>query len=175
MSYVITEDDPTTLVHYGRLGMKWYQHIFGDDPRWGRSGRNSKGDGDGDHSNDGTPSTERPKKSGTSTRDLKKAVKRVDKLTDEQLDALIARLQKQKQFKELAKESMSTESRRTLAGILKKVGKESGTGIGYGTSAVTMQEISKALARANNSETKKFLSQVLSIGSDYVKSKTKKK
>lgn len=30
------------LYHYGRTGMKWYQHIFGDDPRWGRNGRNDK-------------------------------------------------------------------------------------------------------------------------------------
>lgn len=27
------------IKHYGHLGMKWYQHIFGDDPRWGRNGR----------------------------------------------------------------------------------------------------------------------------------------
>lgn len=27
------------LEHSGRMGMKWYQHIFGDDPRWGKHGR----------------------------------------------------------------------------------------------------------------------------------------
>lgn len=27
------------LEHTGRMGMKWYQHIFGDDPRWGKHGR----------------------------------------------------------------------------------------------------------------------------------------
>lgn len=32
------------LVHYGRLGMKWYQHIYGDDPRWGRNGRAKNAD-----------------------------------------------------------------------------------------------------------------------------------
>lgn len=42
---VYTDEDQTVhsraeLYHYGRTGMKWYQHIFGDDPRWGRNGRN---------------------------------------------------------------------------------------------------------------------------------------
>lgn len=32
------------LKHYGRLGMKWYQHIYGDDPRWGRNGRAKSAD-----------------------------------------------------------------------------------------------------------------------------------
>lgn len=27
------------LEHHGRMGMKWYKHIFGDDPRWGNHGR----------------------------------------------------------------------------------------------------------------------------------------
>lgn len=44
---VYTDDDQTIhtrgeLMHYGRLGMKWYQHIFGSDLRTGRYGRNSK-------------------------------------------------------------------------------------------------------------------------------------
>lgn len=29
--------DPTTLTHYGRKGMKWYQHIFGSDRKGGGS------------------------------------------------------------------------------------------------------------------------------------------
>ena len=29
-------------MHYGRLGMKWGKHIFGDDPRWGRNGRKTR-------------------------------------------------------------------------------------------------------------------------------------
>lgn len=32
------------LKHYGRLGMKWYQHIYGDDTRWGRNGRAKNAD-----------------------------------------------------------------------------------------------------------------------------------
>lgn len=38
-------DTSPYLQHYGRLGMKWYQHIFGDDPRYGTNGRNSQNEG----------------------------------------------------------------------------------------------------------------------------------
>lgn len=44
MNYIGIPIGSSYLKHYGRLGMKWYQHIFGDDPRWGSNGRNSKGD-----------------------------------------------------------------------------------------------------------------------------------
>lgn len=32
-----------SIEHFGRLGMHWGRHIFGDDPRWGKDGRNKKG------------------------------------------------------------------------------------------------------------------------------------
>ena len=32
-----------SIEHFGRLGMHWGRHIFGDDPRWGKYGRNKKG------------------------------------------------------------------------------------------------------------------------------------
>ena len=33
MKYYAVTDDPNELMHYGRKGMKWGQHIFGDKPR----------------------------------------------------------------------------------------------------------------------------------------------
>ena len=36
---ILKEDE---LAHYGRLGMKWYQHLFGNDTRVGKAGRNHK-------------------------------------------------------------------------------------------------------------------------------------
>lgn len=33
MKYYAVTDDPNELMHYGREGMKWGQHIFGDKPR----------------------------------------------------------------------------------------------------------------------------------------------
>ena len=31
MKYYAVTEDPNELFHYGRLGMKWGQHIFGED------------------------------------------------------------------------------------------------------------------------------------------------
>jgi len=39
MNYYIRRKDE--LYHYGRYGMKWGRHIYGDDPRWGYNGRDS--------------------------------------------------------------------------------------------------------------------------------------
>lgn len=33
MKYYAVTEDPNELLHYGRLGMKWGKHIFGDKPR----------------------------------------------------------------------------------------------------------------------------------------------
>ena len=33
MKYYAVTDDPNELLHYGRLGMKWGKHIFGDKPK----------------------------------------------------------------------------------------------------------------------------------------------
>ena len=33
MKYYAVTEDPRELYHYGVKGMKWGQHIFGEDPR----------------------------------------------------------------------------------------------------------------------------------------------
>ena len=39
----VTSDSSNELYHYGRLGMKWYQHIYGDDdPRAKYNGKSVK-------------------------------------------------------------------------------------------------------------------------------------
>lgn len=41
MPYIIKEDE---LMHYGRKGMKWYQHIFGDEAKAKRAKRRQERD-----------------------------------------------------------------------------------------------------------------------------------
>lgn len=192
MPYIYTEENPTELMHYGRLGMKWGQHIFGDDPRWGRSGRNAASGlekskknlnyGEGENEPESKPSAK--SSPDYSVKALKKSVKKVSKMSDKELDERIARLRKQKEYEDLVKSSTVSESKGAAMDVLKRVLKANGEGIGYAASSVISSKLAKKLVEVanknggdngKNDNLWKDLATILAMNSTYMRNKTQKK
>ena len=134
------------------------------------------------------------------TNELNNRVSNRRSLSNEQLDKTIVRLQKEKQLRELG-ESELTPAKSMVTSVLKRVGKETLTGLGYAASSAALKSIAKkygskaaeiesiissldlstkkgaaqAAQLAPQVERLRLISELFGTGSSYVKSKTKKK
>lgn len=165
MPYMYTEEDPTVLCHYGRLGMKWYQHIFGDDPRWGRFGRAKRKKGELK-----TTEEEEKKEAKPLTKsDYKKKANKVYSLSDKELSELTQRLKAQKEFKDLV-DSQTRPAKSMSKAALKKVAQSALEGLGYGAASITAKKLAEYIERKANGTSD--VSDILRMAQDYLKGKT---
>lgn len=100
-------DSSEELMHYGRKGMKWYQNIFTKDK--GGSGKKEKSDDDDDQKK-----TE--SKSSSSSEGVKQTasekVKRIEEMTNAELQAQIDRMGLEKRYKEAIKDLNPEKTKR---------------------------------------------------------------
>lgn len=94
------------LMHYGRKGMKWYQHIFGKEPK--SSGTTKKSQPSSETRPQGSQQTKysnRPQSSGQNTstkiktsKTKKEAKSRAKRLSDRDLDQIIKRIEQENRY-----------------------------------------------------------------------------
>lgn len=109
-------DSPAELLHYGRKGMKWYQHIFGD-----------KGSTSGNKGKSGK--TDDEEKSGSSKSSSSSGKRPMHNMSNEELQNAIDRLNLEKRYKELMQSVNPPPSRRGkkfVTDVLEKSGKNIG-------------------------------------------------
>ena len=175
MPYMYTEDDPTVLVHYGRQGMKWYQHLFGDDPRWGKAGR-AKGAkkahddakqrvlDEHEQAKGDSPMTPRQHLSNVKR-------KNISKISDDTLKEGISRLENQKKYKGLV-DSELRPGKSMIRESLKKVSQATLEGLGYGAASAMAGKLAKYLERKQPNDGYNDAAEILKMCRDYLKGKT---
>lgn len=90
--------DNTELMHYGRKGMKWGQHIFTSPENVSVKKNNSKN------------KTKNISKNKTKNETKKPVTKKLSDMSDDEIRTKIARLELEKKYKDLAKETMNSKS-----------------------------------------------------------------
>lgn len=118
------------LMHYGRRGMKWYQHIYGEfqsGAKYSKKGTAAKPTGKK------TTALERAKAKKASDEAASKRPKKpedpVKKLSDQELQNRINRLRNEQTYKELVRGKPSLVSRgaKTVSQILSQSAKQTAT------------------------------------------------
>lgn len=118
------------LMHYGRRGMKWYQHIYGEfqsGAKYSKKGTAAKPTGKK------TTALERAKAKKAADKVASKQPKKredpVKKMSDQELQKRIDRLRKEKEYKELmrSKPTLVQTGAKTVKGILANSGKQVAT------------------------------------------------
>ena len=94
---------PGELKHYGREGMKWYQHIFGD------KNKGSKKSKSGNESEEDR--IERRKKEVASSRSAKKVYENANLFSDQELQRIYNRIQLERNIKNLSANEKSKGER----------------------------------------------------------------
>ena len=117
------------LMHYGRKGMKWGQHIFGKIK-----------------SAAGKAKTRREEKKAEEEKRVRAKITSSRKLTDDELKARIKRLQLEDDYNQLMRKvdpAKSTKGRDFVMNVLEKIGENTLTNIGT-------QAVNKLLGEAIN-------------------------
>lgn len=117
--------DENSLTHYGRKGMKWYQRIFSKLKEIGKASMKGQG---------WLPDSKNPIKKRLSERKAEKASqtrkkpKRIPlkKLSDQELEDRLKRLRKEKEYKDLSRETRN-RGMNVVIDILEKSAKRSMT------------------------------------------------
>lgn len=100
MDKVVISSTDDELLHYGRKGMKWYQHIFGKEPKASTSSRKSVSkdknhkEGQSYSKSSGHNTTTKIKTSKTK----KEAKSRARRLSDRDLDQIIKRIEQENRY-----------------------------------------------------------------------------
>lgn len=134
------------LYHYGRKGMKWGQHIFGKVKNAavgaGRFAKNTATD----------IKNKRAAKEEAERKAQRAKITNPKKLTDDELKERIARLQKEKEYKDLLKNTAASKrGHEFVTDIMESIGKNLFTQVGnhYGAEALNKM-IGKEVIFANN-------------------------
>lgn len=91
------ENDSDELSHYGRKGMKWYQHIFGKEPKASSSGgkRSTESNDNRGHGQRNDRNTATKIQTANSRKQAKARAKR---LSDRDLDNIIRRIEQENKY-----------------------------------------------------------------------------
>lgn len=89
----LTTKPEDELMHYGRKGMKWYQHIFGKEQTRSSSGTKKSGD------NGNT--RQKPEKESLNSKNKKEQAKKAKKMSDRDLERIIRRLENENKYVKL--------------------------------------------------------------------------